>query len=70
MVFVKLMVDLPQVSNESMVQDSLHNEPLFLISSLDPWYVDAHYILKLNVFVPNYWNMTIVMFSIKAINIW
>jgi hypothetical protein len=40
LVFAKLMIDLPRVIEESVVQDSLPNEYLFLIDSYDPWYGD------------------------------
>jgi hypothetical protein len=52
LVFAELMIDLPRVIDESVVQDSLPDESLFLIDSSDPWYGDILIYLQTQCFHP------------------
>jgi hypothetical protein len=40
LVFVELICDIPPTASTNVVEDSLPNESLFLISSDDVWYKD------------------------------
>jgi hypothetical protein len=69
LVFVELMTDLPRVHDESVVQDSLPDESLFLIDSSDPWYGDVLiYLQTQHVFNLNYQKMIVDVFTINPIH--
>jgi len=53
LIFAELMIDLSRAFHESMVQNSLPNESLFLIESLNPWYGDILIYLQTQCFQPN-----------------
>lgn len=52
LVFVELMDGLPRVSKTSMALESLPDDSLFLIDSLDPWYGDMLVHLQTQHFQP------------------
>jgi len=52
LVFVELMTNLSRVHDESMVQDSLPNESLFLIELYHPWYKDVLIYIQTLCFQP------------------
>jgi len=41
LVFAELMCDFPRADTQTMVEEPIADEYLFLISTLDPWYVLA-----------------------------
>ena len=40
LVFVELMSNFPSLDEDELHKDSFVDEPIFLISSVDPWYGD------------------------------
>lgn len=52
LVFVELLCDFPNTDTEIVVQDSLADESLFLISMSDPWYADIITYLQTQNFRP------------------
>ena len=40
LIVVELMCDFPRADTETVAEESITNESLFLISTLDPWYGD------------------------------
>jgi hypothetical protein len=52
LVFVELMCDLPHTDEETVPNDSLPDESLFLISTSDPWYGDITLYLQTQCFRP------------------
>ena len=40
LIFVELISDFPSVEEEEVYEDTFFDENIFLISTLDPWYVD------------------------------
>jgi hypothetical protein len=53
MVFAELLSGVPLVSANPVALDSLPNEPLFLIDSVDPWYGDILIYLQTQRFQPD-----------------
>eukprot|EP00253_Pinus_taeda_P029816 PITA_29816 len=52
LVFTELMCDFPRIDTETMAEESLADESLFLISTLDPWYGDKIVYLQTQSFQP------------------
>ena len=52
LVFAELMCDFPRVDSETMVEEPIADESLFLISTLDPWYGDIIIYLQTQSFRP------------------
>ena len=40
LIFVEIMCDFPRIDTETMAEQSIADESLFLISTIDPWYGD------------------------------
>eukprot|EP00253_Pinus_taeda_P007115 PITA_07115 len=53
LVFVELMCDFPRVDSETVAEDPIADESLFLISTLDPWYGDIITYLQTQTFRPD-----------------
>jgi hypothetical protein len=53
LVFAELICDLPSIETENVVEDSLPNESLFLISFDDIWYGDIIIYLQTQTFQPD-----------------
>ena len=53
LVFAELMCDLPNTKTETMVENPITDESLFLISTLDPWYGDIIIYLQTQTFRPD-----------------
>jgi len=53
LVFSELLCDVPSSSNDLTLEASILDEPLFLISSSDPWYGDILVYLQTHAFQPN-----------------
>jgi hypothetical protein len=53
LIFAELMIDLPRAFDESVVQDLLPDESMFLIESYNPWYGDILIYLHTQHFWPN-----------------
>lgn len=52
LVFSELLCDFPHTENENVAEDSLLDESLFLINTLDPWYGDIIIYLQTHTFWP------------------
>ena len=53
LVFAELMCDFPSTDTETVAEDSIADEYLFLISTLDPWYGDIIVYLQTQYFRPD-----------------
>ena len=52
LVFAELICDFPRANPETMVEEPIADESLFLISTLDPWYGDIIVYLQTQSFQP------------------
>jgi hypothetical protein len=52
LVFAELMCDFPRTDTETVAEESIADESLFLISTLDPWYGDIIIYLQTQTFRP------------------
>jgi len=52
LVFMKLMCDFPRIDTKTVAEESLADESLYLISTLDPWYGDINVYLQTQSFRP------------------
>ena len=52
LVFAELMCDFPHVDSETVAEEPIADESLFLISTLDPWYGDIITYLQTQTFRP------------------
>ena len=52
LVFAELMCDFPHTNTETVAEDHIADESLFLISTLDPWYGDIIFYLQTQSFRP------------------
>lgn len=52
LVFVELMCDFPNTEFETVAENHLVDESLFLISALDPWFRDIIIYLQAQTFRP------------------
>ena len=52
LVFAELMCDFPSTDIETMAEQPIADESLFLISTLDPWYGDIIIYLQNQSFQP------------------
>jgi hypothetical protein len=52
LVFAELLCSLPSIAAPSQLEDSIPDETLFLISTLDPWYGDIIVYLQTSSFHP------------------
>lgn len=52
LIFAKLLCSLPSTAASSQLEDSIPDETLFLISTLDPWYSDIIVYLQTSFFHP------------------
>ncbi len=53
LVFTELMCDFPRVDSETVAEEPIADESLFLISTLDPWYGDIITYLQTQTFRPD-----------------
>eukprot|EP00253_Pinus_taeda_P005904 PITA_05904 len=53
LVFAELMCDFPRVDSETVTEEPIADESLFLISTLDPWYGDIITYLQTQTFWPD-----------------
>jgi len=49
---MKLMCDFPRIDTKTVAEESLADESLYLISTLDPWYGDIIVYLQTQSFRP------------------
>ena len=52
LIFAKLMCDFPRTDTETMAEQQIADESLFLISTIDPWYGDIIVYLQTQSFRP------------------
>jgi len=53
LVFAELMCDFPRADTEHVVEESIADESLFLISTVDPWYGDIIVYIQTQSFRPD-----------------
>ena len=53
LVFAELMCDFPRADTETVVEEPIADESLFVISTLDPWYGDIITYLQTQTFRPD-----------------
>ena len=53
LIFAELMCDFPCTNTETMAEQPIMDESLFLISAIDPWYGDIIVYLQNQYFHPN-----------------
>jgi hypothetical protein len=68
LVFSELICDLPSTETKNVVEDSLPDESLFLISSDDIWYRDIIIYLQTQIFGLIFLVQIVVVSSIKPVN--
>lgn len=52
LIFAELMCDFPSTDTETVAEEPIADESLFLISTLDPWYGDIIFYLQTQSFWP------------------
>ena len=52
LVFVEIMCDFPNTETKTVVEHPIADESLFLINTIDPWYVDIIIYLQTQNFRP------------------
>ena len=52
LIFVELMCDFPRTDTETLAEQPIMDESLFLISTIDPWYGDIIVYLQTQSFRP------------------
>ena len=58
LVFAELMCDFPSTDTETVAEESIADESLFLISTLDPWYGDIIVYLQTQSFGQKFHNLS------------